>query len=65
MRISTPPFFHHEKAPNPAGAGVLARERFRICEVPRKGALLSPDGLADDIRADQFLPAGGGAPSLR
>jgi hypothetical protein len=34
-------------------------ERFRICEVPQLGALLSLNGLADDIWADQLLAARG------
>jgi hypothetical protein len=38
-----------------AGTGMPRRERFRICEVPQKTALLPYRGLADAITPNQII----------
>jgi hypothetical protein len=45
-----------EKAPFAVGTGMPRGERFRICEVPRRPALLPHRGLADAISPDQVFP---------
>jgi hypothetical protein len=59
MRINISPFVvvDEKMPPGRVGAGMPKWERFRICEVPPKRALLPHHGLADAITLDQVSVA--------
>jgi hypothetical protein len=54
------------KQPHPAvGTGMPNMERFRMCEVPKRCALLPQDGLADAITPNQVFTVVDAAEFLR
>jgi hypothetical protein len=66
MRIYPSPVCHEMKQPHPAvGTGMPNMERFRMCEVPKRCALLPQDGLADAITPNQVFTVVNAAEFLR
>jgi hypothetical protein len=69
MRIYSSPIvvvLANEKSPAwKGGTGMPQRERFRICEVPRRSALLPHHGLTDAVTPVQVFVAVNAARLLR